>query len=100
MYMKVHERDGSKIVALCDQEHLGRVFREGELVLDLKTYSSFYKGEIVSAENARRELADADSLNLVGRRSVALAKKLGLISSPDVRTIGGVPHVQVYRIRA
>ncbi len=99
MYMKFHSCDGSTILALCDREHLGKVFREGELRLDLKTYSSFYKGELVTAEGARRALMDADSLNLVGKRSIALAAKLGLVSKAGVRTIGGVPHVQVYRIK-
>jgi len=99
MYMKLHSQDGSTILALCDREHLGKVFREGELRLDLKTYSSFYKGELVTEEDARRALRDADSLNLVGKRSIALAEKLGIISKAAVRKIGGVPHVQVYRIR-
>jgi len=97
-YMKVHLQDGSTIVALCDSEHLGKILKEGEIVLDLKAYSSFYKGELVSEKEALAALRGADSLNLVGKRSVALAGKLGLVAKGDVRTIGGVPHVQVYRI--
>lgn len=100
MYLKVHSHDESTIVALCDRAHLGKVFREGEIILDLKTYSSFYKGELATEESAKNALKDADSLNLVGKKSVGIAKKLGLISEADVRKIGGVPHVQVYRIKA
>jgi len=98
MYMKVHAHGHSTIVALCDKENMGKVLRKGGLVLDLKAHAYFYKGTLVSEAVAARALKEADSINLVGKRAVALAKKLGLASDSDVMRIGGVPHVQVYRI--
>jgi len=98
MYLKIHNPDGPTIAALCDADVLGKVFCEGELVLDLKAYSSFYKGEKVGEQKAIAALQNADSLNLVGKKAVALAERLGLVEKARAKTVAGVPHVQVYRI--
>ncbi len=100
MYLKLHENDAGKsvIAALCDKELLGKVYREKELVLDLERYAAFYKGEITGEEEAARALKKAVSMNLVGRRSVGLALKLGLAGKGEVRKISGIPHLQIYRI--
>ena len=98
MYLRVHEQEHSSIAALCDKELLGKTFREGERVLDLKVYSDFYKGRLVGEREAAKALRSANSMNLVGARSVALAKKLGLLGGGEVVTIQGVPHAQIYRI--
>ena len=98
MYMRVQEKGKSVIVALCDRELIGKEYCEGELVLDLKAYASFYKGNAVDEEEAVLALREATSINLVGKKSVGLAKKLGLAGKDEIRKICGIPHVQVYRI--
>jgi len=98
VYMRVQEKGKETIVALCDKELVGKVLREGEMVLDLEKYASFYKGEATEAADAARELKAATSINLVGKRSVALARKLGLVEKGEIMKIGGVPHVQIYLI--
>jgi len=98
MYMKLHGREKSSILALCDKELIGKVLKEGEIVLDLKDYSSFYKGVEVGEAEAMDAMKSATSLNLVGRKSVAVAVKLGLVGKEGVRKIKGVPHVQIYRV--
>jgi hypothetical protein len=98
MYMKIHREGKAIVVALCDEDVIGKVFTEGDVILDLKNYASFYKGEKVDEDTASRALLSATSANIVGKRSVALAEKQGLIKRRDVKKIGGVPHVQIYRI--
>jgi len=98
MYMKLHDHGKTFTLALCDKELIGKVFTKGELVLDLKDYASFYKGAEVGEQEASESMKSASSLNLVGKRSVAIAIKLGLAGEGDVRKIGGVPHVQIYRV--
>mgnify|MGYP005849511927 CR=1 FL=1 len=98
MYLRIHEHERSTIAALCDRELIGRIYREGPFVLDLKTYADFYRGSLVEEKEAVEALRSADSLNIVGRRSVALAKRLGLVADGDVRFVKSVPYVQVYRI--
>ena len=98
MYMRVQESGKSVIVALCDRELIGKEYCEGEIVLDLKAYSSFYKGQAVAEAEALAALRNATSINLVGKKSVGLAKKLGLAGKDKIRKICGIPHLQVYRI--
>ena len=98
MYVKVTEREGRKVVAACDRELLGKVFTEGEAVLDLKNYESFYRGEESDAGKLKKELEGTDSANLVGEKSVNVALESGLAQKSDVKYIKEIPHLQIYRI--
>ncbi|MBI5035804.1 DUF424 domain-containing protein [Candidatus Micrarchaeota archaeon] len=100
---KWHEKrqyDGSvkKVLALCDRDLLGKVFSEGECVLDLKTYRAFYEGERLDEAKAIEWLGEARNANVVGEKAVACAKKVFSVSGSAVRSINGVPHLQVYFI--
>lgn len=105
MFARVHKRVrlvGNKsveerVVALCDADLLGKVFEGDGLFLDLKSHRSFYEGEKVSKEQAVDLLRDADSANVVGKKSVDAAKK-AFGSDSSVVFIAGVPHLQVYRV--
>lgn len=97
-YMKIHDGNGGLVVAVCDAGLLGRVFSEGERVLDLKSHSSFYKGTKVGEAEVLEGLKTFTSINLVGKDAVALAVRKGLIPASAVLAIGGVPHAQAYRI--
>lgn len=100
MYMNIKAMEKGNIVALCDKDLIGKVLTEGEVVLDLKTYSSFYKGKLVDETRASIALKHQDtlSMNLVGKKSVGVALSLGLASEKDLRVVAGVPHVQLYRL--
>jgi hypothetical protein len=99
MYMKKYERGKEKVVALCDKELIGKVLREGGLVLDLERYSAFYVGEITSEKAAAEALETATSVNLVGKKAVGLAIKRKLAEKGSERIIEGVPHLQIYRMK-
>jgi|YelNatPaOPRAMG01_1025707.scaffolds.fasta_scaffold06317_6 hypothetical protein len=98
MYLKIHERMGKRVVALCDKELIGNVYEKDGLVLDLKTYRNFYVGEIVGEEEAKKHLENFDSANIVGKNSVSLAIRMGLCKKSEVRTIAGIPHIQIYKL--
>ena len=98
MYVKKYEAQKEIIVAVCDKDLIGKVLREGELVLDLKKYSSFYIGELASEEEAWSIMKGATSLNLVGKKAVGLALKKKLAKKGDERTVDGVPHLQIYTL--
>ncbi len=105
MFAKVHKRArvvggnsvAGRVVALCDAELLGKVFEEGDLCLDLARSKGFYEGTRVSEEKAVEFLKSADSVNVVGEKSVAAVKK-AFGSAAGVVRIAGVPHLQVYRV--
>lgn len=99
---KVHLRNVSgfrtSIVALCDKDLLGKVFTEGEKTLDLKAYRSFYEGNAVSEIEVLELLKNAENVNIVGEKSIGVIQKALGAKKASVKKIGGVPHLQFYRI--
>ncbi|QLJ53422.1 MAG: hypothetical protein Sv326_1247 [Candidatus Fermentimicrarchaeum limneticum] len=98
LLMKIFKKKNEKIVAVCDAELIGKVLREGELVLNLEKYADFYNGEQADEESVERELLTATSINLVGDKATGIAKRMKLVRDSDIKRIQKVPHVQVYRI--
>lgn len=88
----------STVVAMCDYDLLGKVFTQGEAVLDLKDYRSFYEGIVVSEERAMEIVKDAENASIVGERSVAIAQKALGFKRGHAKKIGGVPHLQIYKV--
>ena len=101
IYLKVVDAEERRIVAACDEEHLGRVYEDEESgrVLDLETNRYFYEGELAEEDVIGRHLATADSINLVGERAVKIGIGAGLVEIGNVVKIAGVPHAQAYKIR-
>ena len=52
IFIKKHAAEHGIILAMCDEELMGKVLKAGKLVLDLDKYASFYNGELVSDEQA------------------------------------------------
>ena len=97
MYLKVHSTPGGEVVAVCDAVLVGKVLSQGKRKLDLEKYASFYVGERVSPASAIAALRTAPNANIVGKKSLEAAKAAGLDVSGSIK-IGGVPHLQLYRI--
>jgi len=93
MIVKIHKtRDGRKVIAICDDELIGKRFEEGKLQLDLS--SSFYKGEEKSEKEIIEMIGGAYIVNVVGEKSVSSVIKSGIVSKDNVIRIKNVPHVQ------
>ena len=97
MYLKVHRTPAGEIVALCDEELLGRVLSGKKLHLDLEAHSGFYMGKKVLQPEAVKALRGAQSINIVGKRSLAAAARAGF-GTKKALLIAGVPHLQIYSI--
>ena len=100
--VKLHERAGpggvvSRVLAVCDEGLVGRVFKRGDAVLDLRKYAAFYSGRAVGVEEAAEMMKNTDNVNVVGETAVGAAKK-ALEGKGTAKRIAGVPHLQVYRI--
>ncbi|MDE1824764.1 MAG: DUF424 family protein [Candidatus Micrarchaeota archaeon] len=98
MYLKVHKTEKGDMIALCDEEILGKILREGKKELDLKTYSDFYRGDLCTNEQADKLLSfdTLYSANIVGEESVNIVIKKGLVGKSQVMKIAKVPYVHVY----
>jgi len=97
-YLKTHVSRFSTIVAVCDKACLGKKFESGGLILDLATHRRFYDGELVDEAAVLAALSGAGNINIVGDNAVELAIKALGASKAGVKRIGGVSHLQVYRV--
>ncbi len=96
VYLRVIETEGEKIVAICDEELLGRRFSEGGIVLYADP--KFYGGSLVPLSVALVEAQDATIINMIGEKIVRAAIEAGLVHPQAVLRVEGVPHAQVVRM--
>lgn len=85
------------VVAICDKELLGKYFEEDNMCIDVK--ESFFKGEQLSEEELIQKikilsLNDA-TFNIVGKKSVNAAIKIGLANKNCIRTIQNIPIILI-----
>jgi hypothetical protein len=93
MIVKIHKtQDGKKIVAVCDEDLIGKKFKEGNIRLDLS--SDFYNGEKKSEEETKKIFDDAYVVNIVGEKAVNLGKKAGIVLEDNIIYVKKVPHAQ------
>ena len=90
--VKIHTRGGERLLAACDEELLGMTFTEGDM--KLKVSETFYRGETISEEAFRERMRSVTIMNLVGERTVTIARDAGYVSPESVITVGGVKHAQ------
>lgn len=93
MIVKVHKtQEGKKIVAVCDEELIGKKLKEKNIQLDLS--SEFYNGEKKSEKNILQLLDGAYIVNLVGKKAVNLGKKAGIVLESDAIYVQKIPPIQ------
>ena len=93
MLIKIHKAY-REIVAVCDNDLLGKVFEEGNKVLDIR--ENFFKGEEISEAKLTEMLKELSSacdatFNIVGKKSIDCAIKSGIIDKSGIRTVKGIP---------
>ncbi|MGI0141665.1 MAG: DUF424 domain-containing protein [Candidatus Micrarchaeales archaeon] len=100
IYIKVHKTEKGDMIAMCDENLIGKVFSEGKMELDLKTYSDFYKGDLMSKEHILSALSfnELYSANIVGEESVGVIIKKGIADEGQVKRVAKVPFVHIYNV--
>ncbi len=96
VYVKVFIVNREVLVAACDREVLGKVFREGNIVLNVS--EEFYKGELVTLTEALNVIKKATIANLVGRNIISKAIEKGLVHPEAVIYVDKVPHAQIVKM--
>jgi len=97
MFAKKHPTERGILLAVSDEELLGRSFSEKSFRLEIT--EDFYGGQRVSEEELKPLMKEAYILNIVGKKSVEIAVKLGLVNKEEILVIGGIPHAQSIIIR-
>ncbi len=88
---KLHRSGKEVVLAVCDQEILGRTFEEGEVILDVSR--EFYGGGLGGPEVFSAEFT---SMIVVGRKAVAEAARRGLVRK--TAEVSGIPYAFVFRV--
>ena len=98
MNVKQHvARDRRLLLAVCDSDLKGKKFEDNKIQLDLS--SDFYNGEEMDEERVLKLMKCASMVNLVGKKSVELGIKAGIIEKEHVIKVKGVPHAQGVVVR-
>jgi hypothetical protein len=92
MIVKVHKKQEKTVVAVCDDDLLGKRFEEGDLQLDLT--SDFYAGTKMDEKEAGDLVRNADIVNLVGEQSVKLGIEEGIVEKDRILKVDGIPHAE------
>lgn len=90
---KVYRTGRETLLAACDEELVGREFRDGKLRLHVT--EAFYGTERIEDQALLLQLRACTIANLVGERAVRLAAEHGFVSWDRVLWIDGVPHAQM-----
>ncbi len=96
MYAKIHKDKESTVVAVCDEDLIGKTLTEGDAELVVSEH--FFKGKLLEKEAVIRLLQAAENVNLIGEEAVACGCDAGLIDKETIVRIGGVPHAQFYNL--
>ncbi len=96
MWVKIHKSYRS-IVAICDDNLLGKKFEEDSKQLDVR--ENFYKGQQMSKEELmtliKREAKEDATFSIVGSESLNVAVESGLIAKNSWKIVKGIPFVLV-----
>src|SRR5215471_2492923 len=96
VYLRSFTTEKGTMVACCDEELLGKTFREGRLRLTIE--AGFYGDTLWALAEALVLLDKADILNLVGQSVIDAAIEKGIVHPEAVIMVSGIPHVQVMRM--
>ncbi|MEM3737034.1 MAG: DUF424 family protein [Candidatus Bathyarchaeia archaeon] len=98
VYAKVTKVRGELLVAICDEDVLGKCFEDKEKRVVFEVRESFYKGEKIEISESIKLLKPATIVNLTGPAIVDAAVKAGYVDAPNVIVIGGIPHAQIIKL--
>ncbi|ADC66026.1 Protein of unknown function DUF424 [Ferroglobus placidus DSM 10642] len=91
--MKIYRVRGEVLVAVCDEDIVGKTFREKDLKIEVK--EEFYGKESYDEEEVKRALRQATIANITGKNAVKLAISIGIIDESRVLKIGECWHAQM-----
>ncbi|MBD3341047.1 MAG: DUF424 family protein [Candidatus Lokiarchaeota archaeon] len=89
VYLKIHSRNEIETVAVCDESLINKVFKEGNLKIEIS--ERFFGTKLIPIENALKILKEASHFNIVGKNIISNAIELEILPEEGVRSINGIP---------
>ena len=96
VYAKLSKCGEHVLLAVCDEELLGEILRDGKIVFNIS--EKFYKGPKIPVEDAIALMSESTIVNMVGPIIVKNAIEQGLVHPEAVLEICGVPHAQIVKM--
>lgn len=96
VFVKKYCSGKDTLVAVCDKDLIGKTLRNGKIKLEVK--KEFYGDKLTTPEEAAKALSEADTGNIVGKKSVKIAIERNLVDPSAVIHIAGIPHVHIIRL--
>lgn len=93
---RAYDTEQGLLVAVCDEDLVGRTFREGEVRLEVS--KDFYGDATAAWEEVVEGLRDAAIANLVGEGAVEAGVEADVVDTDNVLYVDGVPHAQMVRM--
>ena len=90
MYLKIHEDEHNKVVAICDEDLIGKKLENQNLTIEIT--ERFYKGESINNKKVKEILRKANNINLSGKESVTCAIEEDLIKSEEIVWFKDTPN--------
>lgn len=90
-----HSRSGEIVVAVCDEELIGRKLKLSSGA-SVEVAESFYKGVLVVEKDVVEYIKMGTIINLLGEKAVFTAIKHGFARRDSVIYVDGIPHLQLY----
>ncbi|UCH90222.1 MAG: DUF424 family protein [Thermoplasmata archaeon] len=91
--MKIYKHANEVLLAACDEDLLGKTFRDGKLNLEVSR--DFYDDTRVDKVLFLRSLQLSTISNLVGETTINTAIDAGFVDKECIIWIDGIPHAQV-----
>ena len=96
MWVKIH-KSSRAVVAVCDENLLGKKFLEGVKQLDVR--ESFYKGEKLSKQEVislmKYEFKLSSTFNIIGKESIQTAIEAGIIGKDEFSKVKNIPFTLI-----
>jgi hypothetical protein len=101
IYVRIHSTDNGNMIAMCDSELIDKVLSEGDIEINLRDYSDFYRGQLTSREEALSMVKKEEihSANIVGEEAVQVALKKGIIEKNNVKKVSRIPYANAFRVK-
>ncbi|MCL7386941.1 MAG: DUF424 family protein, partial [Thaumarchaeota archaeon] len=96
VWVKVHHsKTGETVVAVCDEELLGKKIEVSE-GFTVEVSEAFYGGALIARDDLDKYIIQAKILNLLGETAVSYMVEKGVVPEGAVIRVGNIPHVQIY----
>lgn len=95
VYVKIRRWGQHTLLAVCDQDILGKTFRKNGVVFEVK--EEFYNGYKTNIEEALDLISQSTIVNLCGKNIVKKAIERGYVHPEAVYEICGVLHAQIMK---